>query len=400
MKISGKAMAALLGLLLVAGFAGCFELVSYQALKAQQWFESWEYLTVKDETLGFTLRPNTRLRWSGVDVSINRSGVRDATDGGEVTAGVGDELLILAIGDSNTFGAYAEYERTFPSLLQAGLSRDLSRPVRVVNLGVSGYSTLQARLRLEQWMHLKPDFVVFTESFNDRHCGRADTRQVFAEEYRYIRPHEFGDSIVYSILFLQKIMLFGVASTDLPDLDEPLPQVRLTLPRFRENLEQMIGLVRRSGARMILVAYGDDNAIDRLATAGMDYLRREQWGVAEKVFERLTRIRPKLFLNWYHYHGANLKRTGMDEAPGIVGDYRKAVKPTYLTLFSHYSNEYVDEMRVVAGAHSVTLLDMRREFGRKRVKFVDVAHFDERGHRQIASALRRQIVGMIGHGEP
>lgn len=117
-----------------------------------------------------SLRPNTamRMRTSEFDVAIriNGQGLRDRTFSPEPPAGA---LRVLVLGDSQTFGYGVEAEQTYPKLLEAELSRELSRPVEVINAGVPGTGTAQQLHFLEEagWA-LKPDMVIVgVFPFND-----------------------------------------------------------------------------------------------------------------------------------------------------------------------------------------------------------------------------------------
>ena len=130
--------------------------------------DSFEYVTIGDPDIGFALRPGIQSRWDGPEIFINRSGVRDSRRDRVVAAKAEDELLVLILGDSNAFGHFVRYEDTYAARLERLLAALTPRSVRVVNLGVSGHTNLQAMLTLERWLHLDPDVVVFADSFNNR----------------------------------------------------------------------------------------------------------------------------------------------------------------------------------------------------------------------------------------
>lgn len=94
---------------------------------------------VDDPTLGYVPRPNS----SGARFSIDAEGFRrsPAPPAKDATAEGG---IILAVGDSFTFGEEVKDDETWPAYLQALLGR------RVVNAGVSGYGLDQIVLRAER----------------------------------------------------------------------------------------------------------------------------------------------------------------------------------------------------------------------------------------------------------
>jgi lysophospholipase L1-like esterase len=112
-------------------------------------------------------KPTFRGRWDSTWYETNGRGWR----GPDVPAGKpAGEFRILALGDSCTFGKGVLEHETWPRALEAELSRDLppGRSVRVINLGVNGYST-------RDYVHvfetvgraLEPDLVVVGYNIND-----------------------------------------------------------------------------------------------------------------------------------------------------------------------------------------------------------------------------------------
>jgi len=79
-----------------------------------------------------------------------------------MTRGADDELTILCVGDSHTWGAGVPEDGNYPAQLQDALrERYPSRRVRVVNAGVPGTNTSYVVRRLEGWIHaLDPDAVI------------------------------------------------------------------------------------------------------------------------------------------------------------------------------------------------------------------------------------------------
>lgn len=112
-----------------------------------------------DPNQGYTLRPNFR-GWQvapgrefAVPAVINAQGLRDHRH----TAP--PRPLVLALGDSMTFGEGVPVEQTFAALLER------STGARVVNAGVPGYGSPQMLARFEQLStSLQPDLVLVTLS--------------------------------------------------------------------------------------------------------------------------------------------------------------------------------------------------------------------------------------------
>ncbi len=163
-KIAVINLIVLAALFLVA--EGLFRVVGYtfiQKDKAFRWlnyprhmnanvFEGQAYPAIVDPVLGFVPKPGAFVTWSGVTVSIGANGVR----GNGQPSPVRSRPLVLAIGDSFTYGDQVADNQTWP----ADLERRLKTPV--INAGVFGYGIGQSYLRAGQLTDiLKPDLLLF-----------------------------------------------------------------------------------------------------------------------------------------------------------------------------------------------------------------------------------------------
>jgi len=97
---------------------------------------------VYSETYGWALRPGARYTGRGGEaITVNARGYRGTLHDGRPAPGI---TRVLMLGDSVTFGSGVSDGETFAALLDA-------RPeLEVINLGVDGYGTDQALLRLER----------------------------------------------------------------------------------------------------------------------------------------------------------------------------------------------------------------------------------------------------------
>lgn len=96
---------------------------------------------VYSETYGWALRPGARYTGRGGEaITVNERGYRGPLHPGRPAAGT---TRVVMLGDSVTFGSGVSDGETFAALLDG-------RPdLEVINLGVDGYGTDQALLRLE-----------------------------------------------------------------------------------------------------------------------------------------------------------------------------------------------------------------------------------------------------------
>ena len=121
---------------------------------------------MRDEALGWRLRPNARGTWGGVPVAINGKGLR----GPEIDyARTRDALRILYLGDSVTFGfMLADYAASFPYQVETLLEAELAREVETINAGVGGYSPWQAvNYFAGEGLRYQPDLIVVGFVLND-----------------------------------------------------------------------------------------------------------------------------------------------------------------------------------------------------------------------------------------
>jgi hypothetical protein len=91
-----------------------------------------------------------------IDIRTNALGLRDDD------VAPGEEVDILATGDSFTVGFGVQAEEAWPAHLEAYLNSASALPkrIRVLNAAISGYSLTQIRLLLESLLDLNPRIVV------------------------------------------------------------------------------------------------------------------------------------------------------------------------------------------------------------------------------------------------
>ena len=120
---------------------------------------------LRDDNLGWRMRPGAEDVWMGVHVSINDKGLRGPELDYNKPPGV---TRILYLGDSVTFGfKLPSHDQTFPYQIQRLLREDGIR-VQTLNAGVGGYSPWQEHIYLEkEGLRYDPDLVVVDLVLND-----------------------------------------------------------------------------------------------------------------------------------------------------------------------------------------------------------------------------------------
>jgi len=121
---------------------------------------------VRDDVLGWRLRPGVEDEWAGLRIRVNDRGLRGPEVPWERERGV---PRILYLGDSVTFGfGLPEAEQSYPYAAGRALESALGRRVETVNAGVGGYSPWQERLWLrDEGLRYSPDLVVLGFVLND-----------------------------------------------------------------------------------------------------------------------------------------------------------------------------------------------------------------------------------------
>lgn len=122
-----------------------------------------------DPVLGVKHMSNKKVTWRSEGLAssyFNEDGLRETKVRREKAAGV---YRIALLGDSLTESLQVPVEKSFGHQAESLLTKQLGRPVEVINFGVSGYSTVQEYLQLKQQViGYKPDLVLLC--YNSRDC--------------------------------------------------------------------------------------------------------------------------------------------------------------------------------------------------------------------------------------
>jgi len=154
--------------------------------------------------LDYEMKPDVHRIVNGMVITTNSLGMRGAEPLAD--RGPGD-VRIVAIGDSLTFGMHVSAEEAWPGALQARLnSSELPelagerRRYEVLNMGVSGYSTLDEAL-VVRWnaMALDPDLVIVGYYLND-----AETEPVQQLHQHFRKPLVWEHSALLRLFAYEK----------------------------------------------------------------------------------------------------------------------------------------------------------------------------------------------------
>ena len=114
----------------------------------------------------FGLRGNSSGYAGGVEFETNSSGFRTEEFDNEL---VGNGIVVIVLGDSYAFGYGVRYQDSFPSILQRSLREQYpDKNIRVVNLSMPGYNTVQELATLKEvGLKLRPKIVLLAYHLND-----------------------------------------------------------------------------------------------------------------------------------------------------------------------------------------------------------------------------------------
>jgi hypothetical protein len=122
-----------------------------------------ESCSTPDPIHGYKIKPNCvshRKAAEGVDVEMayNDCGFRTPEPCGTKPAGA---IRVAILGASTAQGFKVPYDESFAARASASLTRQCGRPVEFQNLGVAGYKPLDAYLRVDEALAIKPDLVAY-----------------------------------------------------------------------------------------------------------------------------------------------------------------------------------------------------------------------------------------------
>jgi len=190
---------------------------------------------VSDARLGW--KPDTR-----VIGMFNSLGLRNAP---LEPSAAPDELRVLCMGDSCTFGVGVRMEEAYPAQLQVRLQETLpSRRVVVYNGGVPAYSSAQGSLYLDMYANsLRPGIVIW--------C--------FAHEDSNIAPVSDTVALQYYIPWLARSQLYAFIRAMLVGLHarQHGSVLRVSPEEAVAHLTEDNATLRRTGARLVLLLMPD-----------------------------------------------------------------------------------------------------------------------------------------------
>lgn len=265
-----------------------------------------------------------------------------------------DEFRILAVGGSTTENVWNEAGIHWPLALECAL-RDHGRPhVRVLNAGMSAYTTAHSLIRLQfDLLDLDPDLVLVMHNINDLSVAYA--------------AHRAGAPVDghYSVKYADPVFT-GVVSED----DVVVSRLSWTL----------------------------GNRLGGSSDAESDLLEGYDLETAERVFRRnLETIKTVV-----ESRGSEVSLITMPYSAVLADAHRDATSQPGITdipavdSFEADMRRYNQAILDVAGERGI---DMAGLFGESRHDFVDVVHYSTRGVTRFGQLLAPMLIDKIPEAE-
>jgi lysophospholipase L1-like esterase len=309
-----------------------------------------------------------------------------------------NQVKVLFLGDSNTFGVTVATEGTFARRLEA-----LMPEISTVNLGVPGYSSFQGYQRfMKNGLKVGADIVVISFNFNDRRyvltAQDVDSPSNFQKVYQQDELVRASRVLRTSYLYRSLQVVFrklGVTR------DNSQATVRLdTLPArvdprsYRENLVRMVELARSRNMVPVFLLLKDNPAQTDYLKKGIELLDDSQPGRAAEYLKVTEYWQP-----WF----STLSRLHLARVYGMQGRTDEAEKAlTAIPTRSlhggspiHLDTEYNTIMKDVAAKHAVEVVDAGRVLDQHLSDYVDFCHFNGNGHQRIAHLLRDHLQPIV-----
>jgi len=195
----------------------------------------------KDKDLFWRLRHDQKIKskfFEGKTYRINSQGLR-----GEEIGEKANNVRIVALGNSCTFGWGIEYNNIYTEKLENLINSDPDLPaVQVINAGIPGYSSFQGRRFFNSdILKLEPDIVLLMYGWNDQWAAAGnipDDRQEMPPEIIIDLQNTFSRLEIYRLI--KKITLSVIEEPLDAKLDRENPVYRVGTVEYYNNLTVMV----------------------------------------------------------------------------------------------------------------------------------------------------------------
>jgi lysophospholipase L1-like esterase len=320
-----------------------------------------------------------------------------------------DQLTVVFLGDSNTYGACREVEETF-----VAVASTLVPQARLVNLGMNGHTSYQGyKALLKHGEQIRPDLIFISFNMNDRRLvlspELADSDALFrklgsAELFRRLSA---GSYFVRAAGEVGKLLIGG--GNDVPYMVDDTETVSLRLdsvwprvdPRgYRENLNKMVAWAKKHGSAVAFILLGDNPNQTQDLREGLKHLAAKKYHGAIAPLEEASHGDDVWFSALARlYLSKAYMESGRPEEAQEVLEMERAIAGLSGGYPIFLDSDYHRIMRDVAAEHGVPVVDAASELNKTPEVFWDYCHFDEKGHqivgRLVAEAIETVLKGRV-----
>jgi len=241
-------------------------------------FNSLVDVIENDEELFWKLKPSSTLvdsMGSYKGIIANAQGLREDH---EIKKKEDNEVRILFLGDSCTFGYNLKHDQGFVDLTEKKLAIQFSKlKIECINAGVPGYSLFQGKKFLEtKGLNYTPDAIVLNFGWNDQNNwdNRSDT-----DHYQSIKNSQPPNIFSYSRFFR---LLWSHNTSSTTNANTP----RLSPDQFAQQLRDIINLCAEKNIKLFVLVWPFDYNIDK----NKNPKTRGDWQIAQYHFEKQTTL--------------------------------------------------------------------------------------------------------------
>ncbi len=331
-----------------------------------------------DRHVFWKFKPDQTMDIEGIykePVHINSHGFRGPDWRDKKPAGV---FRVACLGDSSTFGWSVGEEDTYPYQLEELLEEECVFDVEVMNLGVTGYTSLQGkelmRTRVMEW---QPDLVVFAFGPNDR-LPALHSHEEHLEKGTWEKGAislALGRLQVYKLV--KSLAVYIKRRTQGISLDPAtyIPRLKRKVSQedFIKNVKKTRKLCDSIGADMILVH--------------VDYPSLSVDHAGKKITEKAKEHRVSLPPSWEEWDGREIVRRFKDK-PGIKAFDLRPFFRLHLKMIEA-GGFYPERARQIRSR-----MPEQIEEEPWRYLMVDNGHPNRWGHEIIAGKILRKARGM------
>ena len=247
-----------------------------------------------------------------------------------------DKYTVLVVGDSFTYGSWADDTEVWPTLLEG-----LDPEINLLNFGVAGYGVDQMLLMLERQIEeFSPDLVIAAFISDDLHRSTLCFRD-------YWKP------------------MYVIQNSDLVLTNTPVPELAEGVSLARENVHQMYRLTRLNWLRITGLA---TNMISRLNQPSRSDANQGERELNRRIFEAMLEL--------CRGHDAQLLLLYLPEGKELVDGSFETRGERFLADF--------------AATHEVESLNPRSHFLAKKQRY-SPGHYRHPGALVVAEAVYDSI---------